>query len=294
VLIGKSFHAPVLVEQALSFLLQEPEGIYVDGTLGGGGHTEAICSRLSGTGRVIAFDVDEEAIRFAASRLAAYSSRLITIRSNFNSMRSELRLLNITEVNGILLDLGVSSFQLDNNDLGFSFRGEGHIDMRMDRRQTVTGWDVVNTYREEDLRTIIWTFGEERYGRRIAKKIVAARPIDSTMHLRDVVGSAVGGRFLTKTLARVFQAIRIEVNKELESLEAMLRDSLQLLAPGARVVVISYHSLEDRIVKSFFRLHPAELKILTKKPVMPGDEEIAANKRARSARMRAAERLPQE
>lgn len=282
------------MEQALSFLLQDPEGTYIDGTLGGGGHTEAICGKLSGAGRVIAFDVDEEAIRFAVSRLGEYSSRLTTIQANFNCMRSELGRLNITAVNGILLDLGVSSFQLDNSDLGFSYRGEGRIDMRMDRRQTVTGWDVVNTYREEDLRTILWTFGEERYGRRIAKKIVAARPIDSTMHLRDVVGSAVGGRFLTKTLARVFQAIRIEVNKELESLEATLRDSLQILAPGARVVVISYHSLEDRIVKSFFRLHPGELKILTRKPVVPADEEVEANKRARSARMRAAERLPQE
>jgi 16S rRNA (cytosine1402-N4)-methyltransferase len=273
-------------------LLTEPEGIYVDGTLGGGGHTEEICSRLSGRGKVIAFDVDDEAVRFAAKGLVEHASGLTIVRANFNTMRPELKLLGITKINGILLDLGVSSFQLDNSDLGFSYRGEGNIDMRMDRRQTMTGWDVVNSYREEDLRTILWNFGQERHGRRIAKKIVAARPIDSTIRLRDVVGSAVGGRYLTKTLSRVFQAIRIEVNKELESLEAALRDSLELLLPGGRVVIISYHSLEDRIVKSFFRLHTAELRILTKKPIVPSDEEIAANTRARSARLRAAERQP--
>jgi 16S rRNA (cytosine1402-N4)-methyltransferase len=290
-LIGRSFHAPVLPEQVVSFLLQDPGGIYVDGTLGGGGHTEAICSRLSGNGRVVAFDVDEEAIRFAKLRLDAYAPRVTTVRANFSNMRSELELLDITGVNGILLDLGVSSFQLDNSDLGFSFRGEGHIDMRMDRRQPLTGWDVVNSFSEESLRTILWTFGEERHGRRIAKMIVAARPIESTVRLREVVASAVGGRYLTKTLARVFQAIRIEVNKELVNLEKALLEAPSLLLPGGRMVVISYHSLEDRIVKTFLRSHPAELRILTRKPIMPSDEEISGNKRARSARMRVAERL---
>ncbi len=290
----RSFHAPVLPEQAVSFLLQDPEGIYVDGTLGGGGHAEAICSRLSGNGRIIAFDVDEEAIRYSTDRLDKDAARLTVVRANFSNVLAELRLLDITGVNGILLDLGVSSFQLDNSDLGFSFRGDGHIDMRMDRRQTTTGWDIVNTYREEDLRTILWKFGEERHGRRIAKRIVASRPIDSTVRLRDVVGSAVGGRYMTKTLARVFQAIRIEVNRELENLGAALRDSLALLKPGGRIVVISYHSLEDRMVKTFFRLHPAELAILTKKPLTASEAEVAGNPRARSAKMRAAERLPHQ
>jgi 16S rRNA (cytosine1402-N4)-methyltransferase len=293
-LTGRSFHAPVLSGEAIEFLLREPGGIYIDGTLGGGGHAEAILSRLSGGGRVIAFDLDEEAIRFAAQRLEAFSSRLTIIRANFNSMRPELESLAIRKVDGILLDLGVSSFQLDNSNLGFSFRGDGDIDMRMDRRQTLTGWDVVNSYREEELREILWTYGEERHGRRIAKKIVAARPIGTTVRLRDVVGSAVGGRFLTKTLARVFQAIRIEVNSELSNLETALRGSLELLAAGGRIAVISYHSLEDRIVKRFFREHPAEFRILTKKPVVPSDDEIAGNTRARSARLRAAERLPDQ
>lgn len=293
-MIERSFHAPVLPEQAVSFLLQDPEGIYVDGTLGGGGHTVAICRRLSGNGRIIAFDVDEEAIRYSTDRLDKDAARLTVVRANFSNMLTELRLLDITGVNGILLDLGVSSFQLDNSDLGFSFRGDGHIDMRMDRRQTTMGWDIVNKYSEEDLRTILWKFGEERHGRRIAKRIVASRPIDSTVRLRDVVGSAVGGRYMTKTLARVFQAIRIEVNRELENLGAALRDSLALLNPGGRIVVISYHSLEDRIVKTFFRLHPAELAILTKKPLTASEEEVSGNPRARSAKMRAAERLPHQ
>ena len=291
-MIGRSFHAPVLQEQAVSFLFQDPEGIYVDGTLGGGGHTEALCNKLSERGRVIAFDVDEEAIRSATQNLGKSARSVTMIRANFSNVRTELEKLGVTAVNGILLDLGVSSFQLDNSSLGFSFRGEGNIDMRMDRRQTVTGWDVVNTYREEDLRSILWTFGEERHGRRIARKIVAARPIESTLALRDVIASAVGGKFLTKTLARVFQAIRIEVNKELENLRTVLQDSLLLLTPGGRIVVIAYHSLEDRIVKSFFRLHPGRLKVLTKKPIVPSDAEIAGNARARSAKMRVAERIP--
>jgi 16S rRNA (cytosine1402-N4)-methyltransferase len=240
---------------------------------------------------VIAFDVDEEAIRHATLRLGGTSSRVTFVRANFNNMQAELKLLGITGVNGILLDLGVSSFQLDNSDLGFSFRADGHIDMRMDRRQTTTGWDIVNTYREEDLRTILWKFGEERHGRRIARRIVASRPIDSTVRLRDVVGSAVGGRYLTKTLARVFQAIRIEVNRELESLERILQTSLSFLKPEGRIVVISYHSLEDRIVKTFFRSHAADLEILTKKPITVSDQEIEVNPRSRSAKMRVAEHL---
>jgi 16S rRNA (cytosine1402-N4)-methyltransferase len=290
-LTERSFHAPVLPEQAVSFLVQDPDGTYVDGTLGGGGHTDLIRAKLSGNGRVIAFDVDEEAIRHATLRLGGTSSHVTFVRANFNNMQAELKLLGITGVNGILLDLGVSSFQLDNSDLGFSFRADGHIDMRMDRRQTTTGWDIVNTYREEDLRNILWKFGEERHGRRIARRIVASRPIDSTVRLRDVVGSAVGGRFLTKTLARVFQAIRIEVNRELESLERILQSSLSLLNPEGRIVVISYHSLEDRIVKTFFRSHTADLAILTKKPITVSDEEIGVNPRSRSAKMRVAEHL---
>jgi 16S rRNA (cytosine1402-N4)-methyltransferase len=211
-------------------------------------------------------------------------------------------------IDGLLLDLGVSSFQLDDASKGFSFRLDETIDMRMDRRLSVSGRDVVGTFSETDLAEIIWKYGEERNSRRIARAIVNRRPIATTRALRDAVLSVVGERFLTKTLARVFQAIRIHVNNELENLEKALRAALQVLSPGGRLAVISYHSLEDRIVKDFFRQHAAaiipsgnkyvadmivvpRLKLLTKKPVAPSPAEAERNPRARSAKLRVAERV---
>ncbi|MDH4069469.1 MAG: 16S rRNA (cytosine(1402)-N(4))-methyltransferase RsmH [Ignavibacteria bacterium] len=286
----RDFHAPVLPEQVISFLVTDRSGIYVDGTVGGGGHTEVICRHLSAEGRVIGFDQDEHALEFAGSRLSVFGDKVVLVRSNFGTMVEQLRSLGTARVHGVLLDLGVSSHQLDRAELGFSYRNDGAVDMRMDRRQELTGRDVLNEYPEEDLQRVIREFGEERYARRIARAIVYRRPIESTHQLRDAVGSAVGGRYLTKTLSRVFQAVRIEVNNELAVLEAVLPDIVSLLAEGGRAVVISYHSLEDRIVKTFFRNNRDMLNILTKKPLIASPEETIHNPRSRSAKLRAAER----
>jgi 16S rRNA (cytosine1402-N4)-methyltransferase len=288
--------------------MTEINGVYVDGTLGGGGHAEAICKQLGERGRLICFDADNDAIRFASERLKEFVGRVTFVHSNFRNIKSELRALGVNAINGLLLDLGVSSFQIDEEAKGFSFRGDERIDMRMDRRQALSGWDVVNTYDEAKLADVLWKYGEERNSRRIARRIVEARTIESTGNLASVIESAVGKQFLTKTLARVFQAIRIEVNDELRRLEQTLDDTIELMAPGGRMVVISYHSLEDRIVKTFFKSASADktpsghkyipdtvlvptLRILTKSPVHASDEETARNPRARSAKMRAAERI---
>ncbi|MBP1654258.1 MAG: mraW, partial [Bacteroidetes bacterium] len=254
---------------------------------------------------------DDDAIRFASGRLESFRDRVTFVRANFRALRPELRRLGIERIGGLLLDLGVSSFQIDQGTRGFSFQAAGPLDMRMDRRQAVSAREVVNGYGEAALADVIFRYGEERSARRVARRIVARRPIESTADLRDAVGEAVGQRFLTKSLARVFQALRIEVNRELENLETVLRDAVEMLLPGGRCVVISYHSLEDRIVKQFFRnasrrtapsghklvpdteLTPL-LKIVTPHPVEPSAEETRGNPRARSARMRVAERLRED
>ncbi len=299
----------MLREEAVRYLITDATKTYVDATLGGGGHTEEICNRLQGDGRVVCFDADEAAIRFARQRLARFQQRLVFVHSNFRNLKEELQTLKIKQFQGILLDLGVSSFQLDEASRGFTFRSSERIDMRMDARQTLDGWHVVNTYDEQRLADVFWRYGEERNSRRIAKRIVASRPLDTTGALKESIELAVGKQFLTKTLARIFQAIRIEVNGELKSLETVLEDSLELLSPGGRAVVISYHSLEDGIVKKFFRdkaltsipsknkyvpdtVVVPRLKVLTKKPVVPTDTEIERNPRARSAKMRVVEQNP--
>ncbi len=251
--MSHDYHTPVLLDEALQFLITDANGVYVDGTLGGGGHSEAISKKLDARGRLICFDADDDAIRFASERLAAFAHRITYVHSNFRNLREELDTLGIERINGLLLDLGVSSFQIDEEEKGFSFRGDEKIDMRMDRRQPISGWDVVNKYSEERLADVFWKYGEERYSRRIARRIVEARDIDSTGKLATVIESTVGKQFLVKTLARVFQAIRIEVNDELRALEQTLGASVERVAEGGRIVVISYHSLEDRIVKNFFR-----------------------------------------
>jgi 16S rRNA (cytosine1402-N4)-methyltransferase len=289
-LIDDRFHVPVLRDQVVSLLLTHPGGMYVDGTVGGGGHAEALCGRLSNEGKLIGFDIDREAIRRSTERLAQFGPRVLLIRENFSGIRTALNLRGISSIHGLLLDLGVSSFQFDEPARGFSYRHGARIDMRMDDRQSLTGWHVVNTYGEEDLSEMIKTYGEERYARRIARVLCASRPIESTQELRDVIGSAVGGRYLTKTLSRVFQAIRIEVNRELMNLEICLKDVVPMLVPGGRVAVISYHSLEDRIVKQFFRENTNGLRVITRKPLVPSPEETERNPRARSAKLRVAER----
>ncbi len=302
------YHTPVLFDEVLRSLISDVDGVYVDGTLGGGGHAEGICKQLSPSGRLVCFDADEDAIRFASERLREFSGRLIFVHSNFRNIKQELARLEVALIQGLRLDLGISSFQIDVEEKGFSFRGDERIDMRMDRRQILSGWDVVNRYDATQLSDVVWKYGEERNSRRISRKIIDARPIDTTKQLAAIVESAVGKQFLTKTLARVFQAIRIEVNDELRSLEKTLVDSLELMAPRSRIVVISYHSLEDRIVKTFFKTAAQtaipsghkyipdtvimpKLQILTKSPVTATAQEIARNPRARSAKMRVAEKI---
>jgi 16S rRNA (cytosine1402-N4)-methyltransferase len=305
-----SFHVPVLRDETLRYLITDPNGLYVDATLGGGGHAQAICAHLGAQGRLAAFDADERALRHAAQWLTRVDEAKVTlVHANFASLERELNARGISAVQGILFDLGVSSHQLDAGERGFSFRSDERIDMRMDRRQAFSGLDVVNTYDEERVARVIRDHGEERNARRIARHIVNARPLETTGDLQEAVRKAVGGRFLVKSLARVFQAIRIEVNNELESLSAALQQAVGMLLPGGRLVVISYHSLEDRIVKETLRKECAthepsghklvedrvlvpRLKQLTKKPVRPEDKELAENPRARSAKMRVAEKLP--
>jgi 16S rRNA (cytosine1402-N4)-methyltransferase len=250
-----------------------------------------LCGMLHGAGRLIALDVDVAAIHRAEIRLGRLSSRVTLIRENFSHIQSVLNEQGVRFIHGLLLDLGVSSFQFDEPLRGFSFRHGARIDMRMDDRQVVSGWDVVNSYDEQELSEILREYGEERFARRIARVICASRPIDSTQALRDVVGRVVGSRYLIKSLARVFQAIRIEVNQELQNLEIALRDVVPVLVPGGRVVVISYHSLEDRLVKHFFRAGKHGMRALTRKPIIPLSPETDENPRARSAKLRAAERI---
>lgn len=306
--MSSSYHTPVLADEVVHYLVTSVDGLYVDGTAGGGGHAEAICRRLQGKGRLVCFDVDDDAIQTTSRRLATFTGRVTFVRANFGNLKGELAAIGRGAINGLLLDLGVSSHQLDDATKGFSFRGDERIDMRMDRRQQLTGWDVVNMYEEERLADILWKYGEERNARRIARAIVKARSIKSTRDLAVLLEATVGGKFLLKTFARVFQAIRIEVNDELGNLKRVLTDMLDLLQPSGRVVVISYHSLEDRIVKTAFRnasrdripsghkyipdaAVTPQLRIVTKSPVLASAEEVARNPRARSAKMRVAERI---
>lgn len=305
------FHIPVLVDAVLSYLLVNPDGTYVDCTVGGGSHSRAILQRLSDRGRLIALDVDEEALEVAEKNLAPWRERVRFVKGNFSALAEHLDGLGVDYVDGILMDLGVSSHQIDADHRGFSFQRPGPLDMRMDRRQKTGAYHVVNTYPEAELRRIFREYGEERHASRIARKIVEARKereIDSTEALAQIVRSAVPGEYQVKSLARVFQAIRIEVNRELVHLRLGLEAAADRLKSGGRLVVISYHSLEDRIVKNFIRekegrcICPPEfpqcvcnrigiLRNLTRKPIVPDEQEIHNNPRSRSAKLRAAERV---
>ena len=302
------FHESVLQEEVLRFLLTDTEGTYVDGTVGGGGHAERICRALAPRGRLIGFDRDADALSAAGERLLPFGGAVTLVRGNFADMGTALRAMGVTAVAGILLDLGVSSHQLDRPERGFSFRPGAALDMRMDAGGAPSARDIVNTYSQERLAAILRDYGEERAARRIARGIIGARPLATAADLAGVVRECVGERFLTKSLARVFQAIRIEVNGELDSLRRALAGAPDLLVRGGRCVVISYHSLEDRIVKECFRAEAADripsahrlapdkprtprLALLTRKPVGASDEETTRNTRARSAKLRAAERV---
>lgn len=291
----------------MGLLLTTRDGVYVDGTVGGGGHAEKVCEHLSEQGRLIGFDADGDAIKTAGDRLARYGGQVILVHANFHSLAHELASRGIRGVTGMLFDLGVSSHQLDAGEKGFSFRTDERLDMRMDARQPLSAWEVVNGYPEQRLAGVLREYGEEREAGRIARGIAQQRPVETTGALSRIVEGCVNPRFLTKSLARVFQALRVEVNRELENLRQTLTSVPDLLLPGGRCVVIAYHSLEDRIVKEFFRAEAAEsipsthkylpdtprvprLEILTKKPVTASGDECARNPRARSAKLRAAAR----
>lgn len=307
-------HIPVMPEEVIKFLSPHAGGIYVDGTLGGAGHSLKILEASVPNGRLIGFDRDSSAIAAATARLVRFSGRVTLVQRNFAEMEATLTALGIGSIDGFLLDLGVSSHQLDSAERGFSFRQDAPLDMRMDTGTGPTAADLVNTLPEAELVRIIREYGEERWSGRIAARIVAAReksPLLTTLELAEIVRGAIPRKFHEERIhpaTRTFQALRIAVNAELESLEKGLEAGLKLLGRGGRAVVISFHSLEDRIVKNAFRKlaqgcicpknipvcvcgNKPRLRILTSRPVMAGEVEQAANPRARSAKLRAAEKL---
>jgi 16S rRNA (cytosine1402-N4)-methyltransferase len=287
-------HTPVLAEEALRWLRIEPGGTYVDATVGLGGHAVEIASRLT-TGRLIGLDRDAGALEVARERLKDFGERVVLVQADFSRIGEVAQELNLPPIQGILADLGVSSLQLDTAERGFSFRFAGPLDMRMDSRSAITAADIVNETAETELADLLYRLGEERDSRRIARAIVRARPIRSTEHLATVVAGArtSRGRQKLHPATKTFLALRIAVNRELEELGQFLDRAPATLAPGGRWVVLSYHSLEDRMVKQEFRRLSSEgvLNVLTRKVVRPSDAEIAANPRARSAKMRVAEKL---
>ena len=306
-------HTSVLLEETVDGLNIKPDGIYVDGTLGGGGHAYEVCTRLNDKGRFIGIDQDEAAIEAAGIRLRDFGERVTIVRSNYCDMKSQLQQLGIDKVDGIVLDLGVSSYQLDTAERGFSYRVDAPLDMRMDRRQKMTARDIVNDYSEMDLFRIIRDYGEDKFAKNIAKHIVMEREkgsIETTGQLIEIIKRAIPMKF-QKTAGhpakRTFQAIRIELNRELEVLRDSLDDMIELLNKDGRICIITFHSLEDRIVKSIFRRNedpctcPSHFpvcvcgnvskgKVITRKPILPSEEELEENSRSKSAKLRIFER----
>jgi 16S rRNA (cytosine1402-N4)-methyltransferase len=299
---ANSYHRPVLADEAVDHLVTRRDGIYVDATVGGGGHSSRILSRLAPAGRLVAIDRDAEALQEARVRLSGGPIRVDIIRGDFGRLGELAQAAGIVSVSGVLIDPGVSSHQLDTAERGFSYRDEGPLDLRMDREGEVTAEFVVNTYAVDRLTRILFEFGEERQAARMARAIAAVRvkrPLATTADLARVIATVANPRYLNRTLSRVFQAIRIEVNDELNQLRRGLEAAVALLEPGGRLVVIAYHSLEDRIVKQMFRdlsgrpvpNVAAPLRLITKKPITPSAREVDDNPRARSAKMRVAEKV---
>ncbi|MDD2358955.1 MAG: 16S rRNA (cytosine(1402)-N(4))-methyltransferase RsmH [Syntrophaceticus schinkii] len=294
-------HVPVMLKEAVEFLAPREGGTYVDCTLGGSGHAKEILNLIGPTGRLIGLDKDEIAIRRAKEVLAPYLEQVVFIHSDFRRIADLLKELQISEVDGILFDLGVSSYQVLEPERGFSYHADAALDMRMNREAKTTAADLVNNLSEKELSEIIYRYGEERWARRIASFIVTKRkkaPVTTTAQLVEIVKAAIPARARRTgphPARRTFMALRMAVNDELAAVEEGLRAGIPLLKPGGRVVAISFHSLEDRIVKGVFREHAAPsqnvLRILTKKPLVPNNEEINVNPRSRSAKLRAAEKL---
>jgi 16S rRNA (cytosine1402-N4)-methyltransferase len=290
-----AYHVPVLTQQVLEGLQVRVGGSYIDCTVGEGGHSKAILEAISPDGQLLGIDLDPQALESAEEHLHSYRDSTILVNDNFRNIGRIARDQRYYSVDGILFDLGLSSLQLEGEERGFSFRADDPLDMRFDPGQEVTAWEVVNQYSQGELTRIIGAYGEERKANRIAKEILENRPIDTSLHLAQVITRASRGPWgRIHPATRTFQAIRIEVNRELESLELALSQAVSLLERGGRLAVISYHSLEDRLVKGFFRQESRETKsirLINKKIISPSREEVRTNHRSRSARMRVAERI---
>jgi 16S rRNA (cytosine1402-N4)-methyltransferase len=302
-------HQPVLYHEVLEALRPRPGARYLDGTVGLGGHARGILLASSPSGKLVGLDVDSQALEVANERLAEFADRVILRDGSYGEMAQHLGAIGWAHVDGILLDLGASSLQFDNPERGFSFQKEGPLDMRFDTSSSLKADEMVNTWLEPDLADILFRYGEEPKSRQIARAIVKARPLHSTVQLAEVVAKAIGGRRGSiHPATRSFQALRIAVNDELGTLEAALPQAVSALEPGGRLAVISFHSLEDRTVKLFFRQesrdcicppgqivctcgHKASITEITRKPIRPAETEVESNPRARSARLRVAEKL---
>ena len=302
-------HAPVMVAEVLRYLSVQPGGRFVDCTVGGGGHSLAILEAAAPGGLLLGIDADAEALEIARARLQPHTDSVLLSQANFRDLAAVCRKTNFIPVHGVLFDLGVSSYQLSAEGRGFSFQAEAPLDMRFGESQTVTADEIVNTYSERDLADLIWRYGEEPASRRIARAIVGARPLATTSELAAVISrAAAGARRRIHPATRTFQALRIAVNDELNALTSALGQAIDVLGRGGRLVVIAFHSLEDRIVKQFMRResrdcicppeapactcgHRARLRLVTKGAARPSQEELAVNRRSRSARLRAAEKL---
>lgn len=304
-------HVPVLLTEVLDLLAPRPGGVYVDATAGGGGHSQALLQRSAPDGRVLSLDADPEAVSRLRVALSPYGQRSVVVQANFRQLAAVARSAGFDAVDGVLMDLGLSSDQLADGGRGFSFLVDGPLDMRFDPGQAVTAADLVNGLSERELADLIYELGEDRLARRVARAIVAARPIRTSGQLAEVIAQAVGRRERIHPATRTFQALRMAVNDELAALAEALPQAVDLLRPGGRLAVISFHSLEDRTVKQFMQReardclcppsaptctcqHRAVLRLVTRKPVQPGPEEILRNPRSRSARLRVAEKLSSE
>lgn len=310
-------HKSVLLYETVDSLKIRPDGIYVDGTLGGGGHASVVLSRLTGKGRLIGIDQDADAIAAASERLKEFGEQVTIVRSNYRNIRQVLEGLGIKKVDGIYLDLGVSSYQLDTAERGFTYREDAPLDMRMDQRNQTTAADIVNGYSEMELYRMIRDYGEDRFAKNIAKHIVMERqkaPITTTGQLVEIIRASIPAKIRFEgghPAKRTFQAIRIELNRELEVLEETIDTMIDLLSPGGRLSIITFHSLEDRIVKIRFRTNEnpcvcppgfpvcvcgrkSRGRVITRKPILPSEEEIESNSRAKSAKLRVFEKTEEE